>query len=1253
MPYSILYNGISSVFYTNKSIDIKNSFSVSMWIYIDPSVENNGAIFSISENEPYGSWDLYDFDLGFNIVKNIFIIRQNGGFTGGDNGPTLIKGEWIYITLTYNGSNSFKIYIGNETEESELEYTREISPNSLTPTRNIVIGGGNDNYFKGYISDVRIYTEELSLENINLIRKYNEYNTNLIGWWNFSNGYNNLVTTTSSPLEKKGDLLKNVSYIADVPSVHTIDTSESLIQNDFYQIMNTNIKFNDGVTNYWNTGWSVSLWFKIKTIKSSDQIGLFSISENDNNQFNLYDFNAQYNESNGIIIKQSGGFSANNWIGSSLHKNEWYNLVFAYQSNAFRLYINSIFINILFNTPITNRTDKYLYIGKTQTYLTRDPEAYYSNYRFYNKVLDQSEIDDIYTNTSPTTSSLVGYWKLDGNTNINGGSFTSDGVILDNYVWSMELPSILLNANLIAKYDATDIFGFTTNTNTQFAMMNDISGNGYHFRIDSRSHIREDDKSNNYFDFSGSYGIAKHVTSGSLTNLPIGESDNNDVTVIVFTQFNNNFERVLLNKNTGSDDEYQIYTPINFLGFKDTFDYFTTLSVVDIPNYNTSFNMLVIKLSSKSPCYQLRYNLDKTYYSINISSNLFTTGFSAIGGAHDSSIDPTVSSLEWGKIKRFLYYNNHLTDDQIDNIFNYYLNNGSNYPSPLNLPLIDNIVCYYDATNLLGVSSDGKIMCDLTGNGYNLTINNGTLVKETNSNDNYFEFNSTNKVAKYLVNDQLDILEYINNSTIISLVEPLSSTDNYRTLINSYNNDIQIVSIDQGTHNIGYYYNGSFINYGNFSINFIPNSFTNFNMYSFKFTIDSIQYQYNLNKNYKIGNSFFPLNQSISSIGGSHNNSGSMSSADNYWGKVKKFVYYNTLLNDDDISLFYQLNRDKSYPTIPTNNITLSNIYPTFDIRSDTEQNGLIEEITTVTNPYGEDIISYYNDDLTFFNDVFLTKTTTTEISQPYINPGIIWSNRWSGYFIPSKSGSYQFKTRSDDSSLVYIGPSDMYINQFLSFIQIGNYNNSNANQYLYIDNSGEHAITDVDSISTDFVEGDRHPIVIYYGNAGGFSAMFFQHRRVGDYSFTSNLDDGQFKTSLSINKFSSYRNLLPTIPYTSGTNFGAFRDFETLTPSITFQNQTGDNLSLSTDGIISGDVSINPGNITIDLSNYLTYGSSYQEPLYYSIKNNTLPAGFSLQSDQLIGNNITLSSSTDVDILISNYLGAVNTTSIQFNISS
>ena len=200
----------------------------------------------------------------------------------------------------------------------------------------------------------------------------------------------------------------------------------------------------------------------------------------------------------------------------------------------------------------------------------------------------------------------------------------------------------------------------------------DLSGNGYNFNVNSSAYSTTGGIAN--MNFEGSFGAAKRVVSSTLTDVP----NFSNATIMCFSTLLNstgNWRTLVRARSTGDDHQVIIQSGTNNLGMYDNngaafisagFD------ITSIPNRYTQFNCLTWRLSQSSPYYQFQYNNDPTTYSITNASSTYTQGFSIIGAYHNGSIGTGSgdSSQYWGKIAVFLYYNRHLTTEEITQNYN-------------------------------------------------------------------------------------------------------------------------------------------------------------------------------------------------------------------------------------------------------------------------------------------------------------------------------------------------------------------------------------------------------------------------------------------------------------------------------------------------------------------------------------------------------------------------------------------------------
>lgn len=185
----------------------------------------------------------------------------------------------------------------------------------------------------------------------------------------------------------------------------------------------------------------------------------------------------------------------------------------------------------------------------------------------------------------------------------------------------------------------------------------DLSGNGYNFTVQAAAYATSPLA---HFNFEGSFGWASRASDVP----PFANA-----TVMMFSTIKNSTGdwRTLL-RGAGNDHQVIIGTD-NTLGMydNDAAGYLVSgFNITSLPNPYTQFNCLTWRFAqSSSPYYRFNFNGGSTNYDITDSRAGFNNGFVALGAYQGGS-------QFWGKIAVFLYYNRHLTNDEITQNYNFY-----------------------------------------------------------------------------------------------------------------------------------------------------------------------------------------------------------------------------------------------------------------------------------------------------------------------------------------------------------------------------------------------------------------------------------------------------------------------------------------------------------------------------------------------------------------------------------------------------
>ena len=197
----------------------------------------------------------------------------------------------------------------------------------------------------------------------------------------------------------------------------------------------------------------------------------------------------------------------------------------------------------------------------------------------------------------------------------------------------------------------------------------DLSGNNYNLTL-SHPSVSTTYNGVRCMDFEN--GIAKYLPGGVLTDLPVYPN----ITICMYSTIKAaDSDWKTLWRSTAGDHQIIISATDGIslgmydaggAGFIDTGFDVNTLS-----DYTTKFHFYVWKLSSSSPYYQFYYdgNLTTSSGTLTNVNSQFTLGTACIGAYHGGSSNPAVYDQEWGRISNFYYYNRHLSEAELQQIY--------------------------------------------------------------------------------------------------------------------------------------------------------------------------------------------------------------------------------------------------------------------------------------------------------------------------------------------------------------------------------------------------------------------------------------------------------------------------------------------------------------------------------------------------------------------------------------------------------
>ena len=235
--------------------------------------------------------------------------------------------------------------------------------------------------------------------------------------------------------------------------------------------------------------------------------------------------------------------------------------------------------------------------------------------------------------------------------------------------------------------------------------------------------------------------------------------------------------------------------------------------------------------------------------------------------------------------------------------------NTDNIVWPVNEIVTSGLILHLDAGNSASYPGSGTTWTDLSGSGYNFTVQSGSWVSAGAAS--YFNFGGSFCCAKRVVGGVLTDVPAVANGTIMVFSSILNSTANWRTLTRgaAAAGDHQVL-IQQTSNILGMYDNtlpAAFIS-NVFDVSTILNYTTKLNCLYWKLSTSSPYYAFGHNKVISAGtditNVNATFNNGFASIGGNHNNNTTVTSSTNasqYWGNIGVFLYYNRHLTNVEI----------------------------------------------------------------------------------------------------------------------------------------------------------------------------------------------------------------------------------------------------------------------------------------------------------------------------------------------------------------
>lgn len=463
-----IYTNDYSPFYYYLSINNvptnTGGYSFSFWVYLNSKI---GTVFSFA-NGLNSTAQIY---CSFNGNKTFFSCN-NSTYTY--TATSLDLYTWYHITWTLNTANQTKIYLNGELRitTSSITYSSFAFNDNLIMMDTIYNSSLNKNGLNGYMNDFRYYkrildsAEVKQLYNINLSINLNS-DPSLCLYYTFDT-YKNTLSNYAQNVYGTVDASyvngASVNY-TDVPYIGTGGLKLLGTNSGYVQLLPTSVV---NTTNFIsNSGMTFACWFY--SIDSNNNAPIFDFGTDTGDDIILSIFNNQ------ILCKMlnTGTFYSLSSLATynkSFRHVVWTMSYSAAATSTWNLYIDASRVN-------TISTNKYpLQVARNKNYLGKsnyvsDPSfnGYIDEFRVYQRVLTQAEINQIYAY----------------NNTLNVKS--------TNLSWTAADTSITpLTYNYFYKDNSLNITSTPVNTSSTNSVVNNlIDGNGITYSVNTQVRTKQ------------------------------------------------------------------------------------------------------------------------------------------------------------------------------------------------------------------------------------------------------------------------------------------------------------------------------------------------------------------------------------------------------------------------------------------------------------------------------------------------------------------------------------------------------------------------------------------------------------------------------------------------------------------------------------------------------------------------------------------------------------------------------------------
>lgn len=395
-----------------------NTGTISLWVKANTLIQDGFA--GLISKTTGGSVGKISYDIHWRGIADPDVIRFDIGDVSSLNSVTIpeLDLNWHHLTFTWDSSSLYAYLDGFQVATT----SQTVTPVNLNTE--VKIGGdtysgdsGTDDFFNGFLSDVRIYDRALTATEVEQLysgsgastASTGSLNKGLVGHW---------------PLNTESK--KSATVIADTtPHSNNGTLSGAVVRNHGYSFDGNDYLDLGASIISGNNPWTTGAWVKVDTLNSSFQ-GAIGVGNNSA-------LNALW-----LGVNSNNKFGAGLWTDNTATDvtpviGQWYYLTASYSGGVngnLLIYVDGVYKA----TDVINPD-----IGSTITAIGRianEPTSYYfngsiSDVRIYDRALSATEITNLYNGAD--IPGAIGHWLLSsgaGDVSGNGHNGTVSGATL-------------------------------------------------------------------------------------------------------------------------------------------------------------------------------------------------------------------------------------------------------------------------------------------------------------------------------------------------------------------------------------------------------------------------------------------------------------------------------------------------------------------------------------------------------------------------------------------------------------------------------------------------------------------------------------------------------------------------------------------------------------------------------------------------------------------------------------------------------